>query len=208
MGFVVTRMQTLFRVVINIIFLSAVAVCQPVSGNELQQFMKKDCIDIDVGAGDLPPFQRAEAVYAICAELAQTAQAEYSRELFIDKKRALNGYRAYENFKIEQRQHAFNLQYFFSIFSFVTAIGFLFFGFYLAHQQFLRDAKDQNKSVSTIKISKDGVEISSSVMGLMVLFLSLLFFYLFLKEVYSITEIEPTNTGKNTTVQQVDLPKD
>jgi hypothetical protein len=138
--------------------------------------------------------------------LAQAAQEAYDREWFLDQLIALKGYRVNENFKIEQRQRALNLQYYFSIFSFIAANGFLLFGFYLAHQQFHRDSKEQNKSVSTIKILKDGVEISSSVMGLMVLFLSLLFFYLFLKEVYSITEIESLKNSKGAAVQQIDKP--
>jgi hypothetical protein len=42
-----------------------------------------------------------------------------------------------------------------------------------------------------IKLSPSGVEVSSPVIGLLILIVSLGFFYLYLSQVYPITEIKP-----------------
>lgn len=154
----------------------------------------------------LTPYQQAEARYAISATLAQAEEQEYYQAWYRDQQQSLPQYRAYEQFKINQRERALTVQYYFSLFTFVAIIIFLLFGCYLAYRQFNRDLNNPDKSVSTIKFSlKEGMEISSSVMGLMVLFLSLLFFYLFLKEVYPVSEIGKSNKNIGMLEQQSDL---
>jgi len=55
-------------------------------------------------------------------------------------------------------------------------------GLYLSYLEFKKDQNDE----STFKINKSGIEFSSSVIGLIVLFISLLFFYLFVERIYKI----------------------
>jgi hypothetical protein len=55
-------------------------------------------------------------------------------------------------------------------------------GLYLSYLEFKRDQTDG----STFKLNKSGVEFSSSVIGLIILFISLLFFYLFVERIYKI----------------------
>lgn len=63
-------------------------------------------------------------------------------------------------------------------------------GFYLSYLQFKSDSvreKDSTGDAKTsIELSKSGIKFSSSVIGLVVLFMSFMFFYLYVKEVYTI----------------------
>ena len=63
-------------------------------------------------------------------------------------------------------------------------------GFYLSYLQFKADERhqgnDNQNPKATFKISKSGIEFSSSVIGLIVLFMSFMFFHLYVKDVYSI----------------------
>jgi uncharacterized membrane protein YukC len=63
-------------------------------------------------------------------------------------------------------------------------------GFYLSYLQFKADERNQDNDSqnpkATFKISKSGIEFSSSVIGLIVLFMSFMFFHLYVKDVYSI----------------------
>lgn len=65
-------------------------------------------------------------------------------------------------------------------------------GGWLSYRQFLLDAEEQRQATSrgdrpksAIKISKEGVEFSSSVIGLIMLFMSFFFFYMYVSEVYT-----------------------
>ncbi len=70
-------------------------------------------------------------------------------------------------------------------------------GMYLSYLQFRLDTKQGNSEniepKASFKISKDGIEFGSSVIGLVVLFMSFMFFHLYVKDVYSIktNAIEP-----------------
>lgn len=77
-------------------------------------------------------------------------------------------------------------------------------GFYFAFIQFQRDKSFGN---NTIKISKYGFEISSSVIGLVVLFMSFLFFYLFIKDVYAVrtTPVDSLYFGNVSSAKQVKM---
>ena len=63
-------------------------------------------------------------------------------------------------------------------------------GVWMSYRQFEADLRASRDGPSnTFKASAAGVEISSSVIGLLVLVVSLAFFYLYVKEVYPITVI-------------------
>lgn len=55
---------------------------------------------------------------------------------------------------------------------------------------------DENDARSTLKIGLDGLEITSQVIGLLVLALSLAFFYLYIKDVYPMQEVELQKEAK------------
>jgi len=72
-------------------------------------------------------------------------------------------------------------------------------GLGLSYMQF---KKDTDSNQSTFKLNKEGLEFSSSVIGVIVLFISFFFFYLYVKDVYTIT----TNNEQNKSKFQINLP--
>ncbi len=64
----------------------------------------------------------------------------------------------------------------------------VFLALYLSYLQFKADiaGKSSGAKQTTIKISKDGVEFSSSVIGLIILFMSFWFFSVYVDHVYDI----------------------
>lgn len=61
-------------------------------------------------------------------------------------------------------------------------------GFALSYLQIKHGISDDkaNESEATFKVGKSGIEFSSSVIGLVVLFMSFMFFHLYVKDVYSL----------------------
>lgn len=77
----------------------------------------------------------------------------------------------------------------FLVFLVVTVL--VFGGMWLSYLQFKGDITNEvppngEKTKATFKIGKDGIEFSSSVIGLIVLFMSFFFFHLYISEVYTI----------------------
>lgn len=70
----------------------------------------------------------------------------------------------------------------------------VFFGLVLSYCQFKSDVsgngKDNGKDneKAAFKLSKEGIEFRSSVIGLVILFMSFFFFYLYVKEIYKIEQ--------------------
>jgi hypothetical protein len=65
----------------------------------------------------------------------------------------------------------------------IVLTGVIFCGF-----QVWRDIHAHSSAATTFKVSRDGIELSSSVVGLIALCLSFLFFYLYVTTIYHITE--------------------
>jgi len=81
-------------------------------------------------------------------------------------------------------------------------------GIIMSFMQFMSDIERKRKEPSEqtkIKISKDGLEISSSVIGLLVLFMSFMFFYLYIKDVYAIkiNKVEPIRFSNLSTAKHL-----
>lgn len=70
----------------------------------------------------------------------------------------------------------------FSVISIVLA------GVYLSYLQVKRDLTTGSSQESSLELTRDGLKVRSPVIGLFILIVSLGFFYLYLKEVYHITE--------------------
>lgn len=106
--------------------------------------------------------------------------------------------RAYYEYRIQgftHRQRVFSWQLLSSKIIFVVVIFLVLTGIYFSWLQFRADMldrqqhEDQEQAVSTIEASSEGIKVSSPVLGVIILVLSLLFFYLYLQYVYPIEEI-------------------
>ena len=106
---------------------------------------------------------------------------------------------------------------------FVIVMGIVIFGLYITYLQFKRDyrawdvqlpaadksdvqpddkSRPPSASVGTLKISATGLEVSSQIIGLLVLAFSLAFFYLYVKVVYPMQTEELTQLQKATGSEQ------
>lgn len=91
-----------------------------------------------------------------------------------------------EEYRLRQKLYDRQLVYHPIVLGTVIAIviaGIIFCGF-----QVWRDIHTHSGAATTFKIGRDGVELSSSVVGLISLGLSFLFFYLYVTTIYHITE--------------------
>ncbi|WP_298293737.1 hypothetical protein [uncultured Litoreibacter sp.] len=86
------------------------------------------------------------------------------------------------------RRKVFEWQYTSSLIIFFVVIGIVLIGLYFSWMQF-HAAKDGQVGETTMEASKDGFKLSSPVLGVVILVLSLAFFYLYLVHVYPISEI-------------------
>ncbi len=69
---------------------------------------------------------------------------------------------------------------------FVVSLGLAIAQFILALRVGNQNLKKSIETESTVKISKDGLEVSSSILGVILLAFSIVFFYLYLQTVYQI----------------------
>lgn len=99
----------------------------------------------------------------------------------------------------EHRTSVLKWHFLSSIFIFLIIVIFILSGLYFSYLQFKASDYGRNHNASNsaqIEISRDGVKISSSVIGLLILFLSLSFFYLYLEEVYHLEIIQDVPSSK------------
>ena len=80
-------------------------------------------------------------------------------------------------------------QYWSSIGIFFVVLAIIGLGLVLSYQQFRMASRAPTESTpaTTLKLGSSGIEVNSSVIGLLILVLALGFFYLYLKEVYPVT---------------------
>lgn len=107
---------------------------------------------------------------------------------------ALRGYFSYRLQGYEQRQKTFAWQLFSSRIIFWAVLTLVFAGIYFAAVQFhvgLRGAAGPPGAEARTEFaaSLEGVKVSSPVLGVIILVISLVFFYLYLAFVYPISEI-------------------
>ena len=93
----------------------------------------------------------------------------------------------YDKFALEHARRTYEWQYRSGIVIFVLVIASVALGLWMSFLHFYQG----RKGGGTMKLSKDGVEVSSPVIGLLILVVSLGFFYLYLSQVYPITEVKP-----------------
>jgi hypothetical protein len=103
---------------------------------------------------------------------------------------ALQRYYEYLFSGFEHRQRVFGWQLLSSKIIFVVVLVLVFVGIYFAAVQFHMALRQKTKEEPTeIEASLKGIKVSSSVLGVIILVISLAFFYLYLAYVYPITEI-------------------
>ncbi|MCK0166829.1 hypothetical protein MWU52_04625 [Jannaschia sp. S6380] len=96
----------------------------------------------------------------------------------------------YRTAQLDHRLTVFRWQHISSQIIFFVVIGVVAMGLYFSWMQFHAPREDgQAEAITTIEASKTGVKLSSPVLGVIILVLSLAFFYLYLVHVYRITEI-------------------
>lgn len=107
---------------------------------------------------------------------------------------ALHGYYGYRSSGYQHRQRVFAWQLFSSKVIFATVLVLVFSGIAFAALQFYAGfrrqvASELPEAVTQLDLSTTGLKVSSPVLGVIILVLSLAFFYLYLVHVYPIAEI-------------------
>jgi len=116
-----------------------------------------------------------------------------TREKYLD---ALRGYYAYRISGYQHRQTVFQWQFFSSKVIFVAVLALVFAGIYFAAVQFhsalgrKRKAEaSESEEITEFVASVKGIKVSSPVLGVVILVISMVFFYLYLVYVYQIKAI-------------------
>ena len=119
--------------------------------------------------------------------------------IWLQKKLALDIYH------MEHEMRAYQFQYYTSLIIFIMVLIIVALGLYLSYRQFTLTerlaekaakkkvipgeteiSKDPLFSTSSLELNKDGFKINTAVIGLMILIISLAFFFLYLNVVYKI----------------------
>jgi preprotein translocase subunit SecY len=117
--------------------------------------------------------------------IQKKCQVEKNLKLIVQKS-------SYDKFSLEHRRLALEYQYASSIVIFSIVVIIVLCGLIFSWLEF---KKGQN-TTTTLKFSQDGVEISSQIIGLIILVISLGFAYLYIDKAYPINEISTQNVAK------------
>lgn len=138
---------------------------------------------LDISASDIVDPARPQA-------LPITATDPETKRLY---EKALQDYYSYRSKGLEHRGAVFRWQLLSARMIFVIVLGLVICGvifagiqFRISMQHYKQNGLKTEDVSSNIEFSKEGMKISSSVVGLIILFLSLAFFYLYLVYVYPI----------------------
>lgn len=103
---------------------------------------------------------------------------------------------AYDRAQLEHHIRVYKAQYYQTILIAVVVHIMIGFGLYLSYLQFKRDEKfehDQKEADDNVKadntefkITKESISVSSNVIGLVILVISFLFYYVYIESVYTI----------------------
>lgn len=127
---------------------------------------------------------------APCLKEQTNTATEYFR---LEKQKLISKYEtqvARAKFNHEVYEHnilVYRFQYWSSIFLLFVVSLLVIGGFYLSWLQFTYETRNGRQGdKNELEITKSGIKISSSVIGLIILFLSLGFFYLYMDNVYPV----------------------
>ena len=96
--------------------------------------------------------------------------------------------REYIEWSLNHEKRVFNWHHFSSVFIFFVVHFIILLGLYFSYIQFRYSInnKGMDRTPSTMKVGHSEIEISSSIIGLLILVVSLAFFYLYLENVYPV----------------------
>ena len=107
------------------------------------------------------------------------------------KKAFIKKFKNYE-FELTHRKNVLQWQHLSTQIILFVVLMLVSMGLYFAWVQFhSNNLKQRNQEISEVEISTSGIKISSPILGVIILTLSLGFFYLYLVYVYPITIISP-----------------
>ncbi|WP_350333584.1 hypothetical protein [Coralliovum pocilloporae] len=101
---------------------------------------------------------------------------------------AVKGYYDYRERAYRHRQDVFSWQHLSSRIIFFVVIIIVLAGLYFSWMQFHVDKDRESRETTTLEASQTGIKVSSPVLGVIILVLSLAFFYLYLVHVYPIAD--------------------
>ena len=104
---------------------------------------------------------------------------------------ALRGQYEYKTEGFRHRARVFRWQLYSSMVIFVVVVFLVLIGLYFSWLQFRKDlaATESTPPDTQLALSAKGIQVQSSVLGVIILIISLMFFYLYLVYVYPIQEI-------------------
>lgn len=102
---------------------------------------------------------------------------------------SLTAYYSYRATGLEQRTKVFAWQHTSTIIIFAMVMLIVFAGLYFSWMQFRTVTNPDDMKVSSIELGAAGIKVTSPVLGVIILALSLAFFYLYLVHVYPVTEV-------------------
>ncbi len=100
-----------------------------------------------------------------------------------------NKFLEYEAFSLDHRRRVFNWQYYSSIVIFCIVILIVLTGLLMSYQHFRHSMKTHDQAETEISLGKTGIKVRSSIIGIIILVISVAFFYLYLAHVYEIEEV-------------------
>lgn len=111
----------------------------------------------------------------------------------------LKAFYEYNTNALENRREVFSWQYVSTIVIFVVVVLLVFAGVVFAALQLKHGLRRKAQNVDTVEVSLGSVKVSSSTMGVIILTLSMCFFYLYLKYVYPVSIVTDSSTPPSAT---------
>lgn len=107
-------------------------------------------------------------------------------EVLLDRKMNVDEDIEYKEFVKNHHKRTFTWQYYATIMIFITVMLIVYSGLILSFIHFKNDLKTKQKTENEIEVGSSGIKLRSSVIGLIILTLSLAFFYLYLTHAFEI----------------------
>ena len=144
--------------------------------------LQREQLEPSLEGPELPPDETLDALQKLKTLDEDTAQTFFA---------ALREQYEYKITGFRHRKNVFRWQFYSSIAIFAMVLFLVAAGVYFSWIQFQRDLQvaDSKDKGTELQVSTEGIKIQSSVLGVIILVVSLAFFYLYLVYVYPIQEI-------------------
>jgi len=174
--------------VLNVFFILIVTLCTPLSAevNKEQADIQTNKFENGIGAYTPESKFSMEKNSAIKESVSKCSTINDKEIKLFCNKAFLKEFSNYE-FELDHRENVLKWQHLSTQIILCVVLVLVSLGLYFAWVQFY--SGEVNKETSEIEISTSGVKVSSPVLGVVILTLSLGFFYLYLVYVYPITVI-------------------